>query len=302
MPIREILRRTLVATSIALAAGCSASTARKAVSDQASAHNVPEWMHGVWSREWIERRGARSSPFIVRYFQTPTVFGDVRLPVDRPAFQRAASFADLSDADLMILARQRGFVGVTTADGDRATWHHEIDFQPPDTSADIGRIEHQGPGRMFEHALDGSYTEFWWSLTSGDQRFLVVRVKRADRLERVLLVVGDQFYYARNRARDLAPAENLEQLIQSAHATREQVIRFLDCELSVGQVRGGATPWQIQFSTLPWRQGQHLEFVDRIGRDLQGGLAPRSEPGEQWDVPVNTLSLQALDDLFGQSR
>ena len=66
----------------------------------------------------------------------------------------------------MVLAKQRGFAGITTIDGDVATWHHEIDFQPPSTGVDAGRLEHIDDAHMLEHALDSSYTESWRSASA----------------------------------------------------------------------------------------------------------------------------------------
>ena len=263
---------------------------RELVGPAAPAGQLPAWLPGVWSREWIERQGTRTSTFTVRYLQTPAGFGDLRIPVARARRSEAASFADLTDEELRALAKQRGFIGHTTADNLIATWHHEIDFQPPDTSADIGRLEGAGSGRMYEHALDSSYTEHWVSLTSGDGRFLTVRVERGGRLDRILMVAGDYFVYARNRAKDLPAAPSLEALIATTKAARDEIIGYLDCELSVGRIRGGTVPWEIQYSTLPWREGRHLDFVDRIGvRGSSGELVPRAEPGETWTVPTNTV-------------
>jgi hypothetical protein len=264
-----------------------------------AAGQLPPWLLGVWSREWIRRRGALTNDLTVRYLQTPSWFGDVRIPIDRPRLSHAASFADLTDDQLRLLTKQRGFIGRATAENLIATWHHEIDFQPSDGSPDIGRLEPVGKGRMYEHALDSSYTEHWWSLTSGDGRFLAVRVERAGRLDRILLVAGDVFIYARNRTKDLPPAESLDSLITTTRATRAQIIEYLDCELSVGRIRGGSLPWEIQYSTLPWREGRHLDFVDRIeGKGPIGGLGPRAEAGETWTVPVNTLDAEELAVLF----
>ena len=112
--------------------GCS-TRAEPPPSGEASTNTgaVPSWLLGVWSREWIRRQGKETSPFVVRYLQTPSAFGDVRLPVDRPKFPHANSFADLSDADLRALARQRGFVGHTTAVGANATWPPAATQTPP---------------------------------------------------------------------------------------------------------------------------------------------------------------------------
>lgn len=121
-------------------------------------------------------RGTESNTLDVHYLQTPSIFADVRFPRDRGDFSHARSFDDLSDEELSQLARQRGFTGHTTVDGLISTWHHELDFQPPDSSADIGRIARNGADAMFEYALDSSYTESWRSTSAGANTFLVVRM------------------------------------------------------------------------------------------------------------------------------
>lgn len=264
--------------------------------------SLPPWLIGRWTREWIERRGVRSSTSTVHYLQTPSLFADVRFPNDRPSFAHAKSFADLSDAELRVLARQRGFAGRTTTAGDTATWHHEIDFQPSDTSADIGRLERVGDSGMYEHALDSSYVESWKSVARGDGRFLAVRVERAGRLERTLLVVGDHFLYVRNRAKDLPAAPSIDSLIVATHATRAQIIEFLDCELSVGRVRGGSVPWAIERSTLPWLEGRPLAFADEVAVSSPAAFGPRTASSDRWSLPVNTLTAADLATLFPQQR
>jgi hypothetical protein len=47
----------------------------------------------------------------------------------------------------------------------------------------------------------------------------------------------------------LPAADSLSALI--AHAPREAIIGYLDCEISSGTTRD----WQIERSTLPWRIG-----------------------------------------------
>ncbi len=263
---------------------------------------LPPWFPGVWTREWIDRRGTRSDLFDVSFLQTPTLFADMRIPRDRPSFSHATSFADLSDTDLLALAKQRGFTGITTVAGDLATWHHEIDFQPPDGTPDIGRLERIGDVRMYEHATDGSYTESWRSLSDGSQSFVVIRVEHLSRLARTLLVAGDHFLYVRNRPTDLPVAESLDSLIASAHGKRATIIEYLDCELSSGRVRSGAVPWEIERSTLPWREGKHLDFVDGVVVDDTGSIVPRASGHDQWSVPVNTLTLAARIALFAPLR
>ncbi|HEX7835955.1 MAG TPA: hypothetical protein VF469_00760 [Kofleriaceae bacterium] len=251
---------------------------------------------GAWQRDWIRRHGgAPDARVAVRYVQTPSVFGDLRIPGDRPDVSPAASLADLDDDQLAALAEQNGFAGVTTADGAHATWHHEIDFQPAGDGTDIGRIEPAGDGRMFEHALDDSYVESWSSLDRGGGGFFAARVERAGRTDQLLAVAGEHFIYARARAVALPPGDSLAELIARTHPPRDTLLAYLDCEISYGTTRG----WQIERSTLPWLQSQRLAFADRIAIDAAGRPAPRAPAaGEAWSFPVEGLTPGELRAMF----
>jgi hypothetical protein len=269
----------------------------------AAAHGAaappPTWLLGEWIRDWIQRGKVRTNTLDVHYLQTPSYFADVRIPKDRFRGVSATSFADLTDQQLKTLAGQSGFTGLTTMAGTVATWHHEIEFQPSDGTADEGRLERIPPNRMQEHGLDGSYVESWKSPSDGKNRFLVIRVERSGRLLRTLLVVGNRFVYIRNRARDLPMAPSLDALIKSTNATRQQMVEYLDCEFSVGRVRGRSMPWEIEQSTLPWREGHHEDFVEEISVNDGGSISTPREVGEdKWTVPVNTFSPHQLHALF----
>lgn len=207
---------------------------------------LPSWMLGLWCREWVRYPGVmiedpkatQNSPQLVRYLQSPRFYGDMRYPKDRPAYTNAKSFADMSDSDLLTIAKAEGFVGYTTAENSDAThatvqWHRELDFNPTN-GVDISRVVPMSDDRIYESALDNTWTEHYFRLTSGENRFLVVRVECAGRLDQILIVGGDQFYYARNRTKDLPatdpPSDSLIALITSTHATRAQIMEFLDCE------------------------------------------------------------------------
>ena len=261
---------------------------------------VPTWLRGTWSREWLQEGREKSSTLDVHYLQTATYFADVRIPKDRTRLANAKSFADLTDEQLRLLAGQNGYTGRTTLAGSIATWHEDIAFRPSDGTPDEGRLERVSRDRMYEHGLDGSYIESWRFLTNGQGRFLVIRVEHSGRLLRTLVVVGDQFVYVRNRARDLPLSPSFDALFKATNATRDQIIEYLDCEFSLGRVRGGLVPWEIEQSTLPWREGHRLDFVDQMSIDDRGTIpVPRKVGEDQWTVPVNTLSLDEIKALFG---
>jgi hypothetical protein len=258
---------------------------------------VPDWMLGIWHRQWIERAGSRSSTRDVEYLQTPRVFGDVRFPKDRPQFNHAASFADLTDEDLKALAQQQAMVGITRVAAEVATWDHEISYQPPDGETDTGRLDRGDGGVIYEHGLDGSYTEAWQ--IDHAARFLAVKIERSGRLDRLLIVAGDRFMYVRNRAKDLPISDSLDSLITSTKATRDQIIGYLDCEFSTGSIPVGHGAWIIRKSTLPWRESHRLEFIDQIrAADFFSRMARHHVADERWSVPVNTLSRREIQSLF----
>ncbi|CAN5901080.1 hypothetical protein BH11GEM1_BH11GEM1_29770 [soil metagenome] len=307
--VTALAGRSLAFAMMAAVGACSRSVGNQVAPEGSSteaattpAMSPPTWMRGVWTREWIERKGARSSPLDVHYLQTPDFFADVRIPHDRPAFENAGSFADLSDADLMLLAKQKGFAGHVRATGDTITWQHEIDFQPPDGEADIGRVERIGSAQMYEHALDSSYIESWKSVATGEGAFLVIRGTRARRLVHLLVVAGDHFMYVRNREKDLPNAVPLYSLTHPPHASRAAIIAYLDCEFSTGRVRSGSVPWEIQSSTLPWKTGRRLAIVDSIAVTPDASQVRISAASTtQWSVPTNTLSSAALTTIFAHA-
>jgi hypothetical protein len=272
----------------------SGATSRESVTQ------LPNWLWGEWSRDWILRGKLKSSTLDVHYLQTPTYFADIRIPKARPGFSAVKSFADLTDQQLRLLAGQNGFTGRTTLAGTVATWSDEIAFQPSDGTPDSGRLNRRRPDGMHEIGLDGSYTESWRRSSDGSGQYLVIRVEHAGRLLRSLVVVGNRFVYVRNRAKDLQTASSLETLIETTKATREEIVSYLDCEFSIGRVRGGSVPWEIQQSTLPWREGHHLDFVEELSvRDGGAALVPSAVGDDQWVVPVNTLSSRDIKALFG---
>jgi hypothetical protein len=206
----------MVSLGFGTAAGGPPDTAPATAHESTTA--VPTWLRGVWARDWIQEGKVKSNTLDVHSLQTSTYFAEIRIPKDRPRFADAASFTDLSDGDLRLLAKQGGFIGSTTMVGAVATWHHDMQYRPPDGTEDTGRLQRMAKGRMQEHGLDGSYTEAWRSVTDGQGRYLVIRTLRFGRLFRALVVVGDQFVYARNRAKDLPRADSFDALIESTPA------------------------------------------------------------------------------------
>ncbi len=268
---------------------------------------VPEWLSASWERLWVinGKSGTPTNTVNVRNIQTPTLFGDCRIPKDRPRFPKASSFADLSDKDLTTFYAQEGFSGPTTVEGYIITWHHEITYQPPDGTIDIGRAELVGGRGMFEHGVQADYTEHWWRLEQSGNYFIGIQTMRnlgnnQQRVHEILSVSGDHFIYAHNRAFDLPMADSLAALIKKEKYSRKQIVAILDMEVSHGFVLGGRVPWEVQFSTLPWKEERPLDFASEIMIDPETGqIVPKKpQPDVIWSVPINTLTIQDLLVLF----
>lgn len=220
---------------------------------------VPEAYLGVWQRRLLTTRaGLRDETSEVFWLQTACLHADLRLP--QPGV-RAASLETASHAEQLALADQAGFAGLTEVRGDRCQWHRLIDFQPGGGPADIGRMRFEQPERLLEDGLDGSYHEVWQRLpeSRGHNWGLWLQAAVGGR-QGCLLVAGDYFLFAAERACALPDGGSLRQrLAEVGPAQRPALLGF---ELSFGRQRGGATPWRISHSTLPWRAGQALLPAD----------------------------------------
>src|ERR1039457_3286377 len=130
MNTRRVGLRTAVLACLGMVSLMSFATADEPLSarmysgamSRESDAQLPTWLWGEWSRDWIVRGKVKSSTLDVHYLQTPTYFADIRIPRARSGFSAVKSFADLTDQQLRLLAGQNGFTGQTTLAGTVATW------------------------------------------------------------------------------------------------------------------------------------------------------------------------------------
>jgi len=195
--------------------------------------------------------------------QTPHLFADIRIPAERPRCGGARRLAELDDDTLRSLLRQEGFAGWTELRGDVCHWHRELDFQPPSTTPDVGRLVRHGDDSLIEEGVHVPYVEEWERVAAGDDpvacRLVDGDGTAASRIAS-LVAVGDFFLFAVGRVRATPPAPSLEALVAARHATRAELIELLDMEISFGLRRGGKVPWEVRLSTLPFREGRPLEL------------------------------------------
>ncbi|MBI1398207.1 MAG: hypothetical protein GC151_19710 [Betaproteobacteria bacterium] len=237
--------------------------------------SVPEAFLGVWKRTLLRTDTHEDTTSIVYWLQTPTWHADIRIPSDRPAFPHARSFADLTRTDLFALARQQGFAGITTVDGDVCRWHRWVDFQPPSGFEDVGRIVFESPDRMLEHGVTQEYLEIWERVPGSTGPWSASEDTNANSTC-WLLRSGDRAMRVRARQRALPPADSLVRFGETL--PDPEFARCLDFEISYCVLEPGGS-WRIRHSTLPWLEGQVL-----TREPLPGGDAPEDEspPQAHW--------------------
>ena len=229
---------------------------------------MPDAYLGVWNRTLLETASGRDERSQVWWLQTPRWHADLRIPAGRPDFSGVSSLAVCDDTQLAWLATQQGFCGVTQVDGNDCTWHRQLDFQPANGSRDIGHMAFDGE-RVIETGVDADYLEIWERLpqSRGVTAALELVVEHGELPSRPawLFVAGDCFMFVRGRAHALPSAVDLPDLIARTRPSRVQLLDWLNVEISFGH-RSGATPWRIEHSTLPFREGKTLTLAGAIQR------------------------------------
>lgn len=229
---------------------------------------VPDAYLGAWRRSLLETAAGRDERSLVVWLQTPRWHADLRLPADRPDFSDIDRLADCDDGQLSWLARQQGFCGITQVEGARCRWQRLMDFQPASGSRDIGHMAFDGE-RVIETGVESDYLEIWERLpqSRGGSAALELVVERGALPARPawLLVAGDCFMFVRDRMHRLPDAADLPQLIARTRPSRVLLLDWLNVEISFGH-RTGSTPWRIEHSTLPWREGRTLALPGAIQR------------------------------------
>ncbi len=222
---------------------------------QQDQQEVPSWLVGLWRRLSIEENGARDTTTQVYWLQTSRCFGDIRIPAGRFAVD-----ASQKPTAQQTAPQQDGFVGITRLKDDVCQWHHAMDYQPSEAQADTGRLYWEGD-ILVEVGPNESYIEKWQRVSTGTTAAMTCADESG--WKGWLVVCGDQFIYMCN---DLRHSSN--------------------CEISMGRVQRGNKPWEIQLSTLSWKEGGCLWNLEDITMDRTGQKIIQRRGNESWHWTV----------------
>lgn len=241
---------------------------------------VPESFFGVWQRVSMEVKGKPADTSTQAYWiQTSGLHADLRVPAGRPDFSGKASLTECSADELLWLARQQGIAGMTLAGGDLLHRRRQVDYQPTRGRDNTHRMHFEGEV-LVEENMPGSVMEKWLRIAGADGGVITLRLlEEAEADGRIvprkgyLLVVGDYFLFVRDRPEFTRQAASLGDLFEAQDLERDDMAPFLDCEFSFGRRSGGAQPWNIQLSTLPYREGRALFAPGQFEALRAGGNA-----------------------------
>jgi len=213
--------------------------------------SVPQAFVGLWRRTLLRAPGVDDRTTRVYWLQTPSWHADLRVPADRPALQDRAGLDALDASDILALARQQGFAGITEVDGDVCRWHRRFDYQPPSGFNDIGRMQFETADRLLEYGVEQDYFEVWERVPGGGDSG-VLELDDGGRAA-LQLSLGPWVMFVRPRRDALGPATGLAACLTTVDPGER--VALLDFEISFGRRNESGNAWRIELSTLPWLEG-----------------------------------------------
>lgn len=220
---------------------------------------VPERYRGLWRRSLYAEPAEGEAALVDRdtrvyWLQVGDWHADLRVPADRPDCPGVRSVDDCPRAQLVRLAGQTAFAGITRVEGRFCTWHRLIDLSP-ELAKDIGVMRFVDDDTLEERHPQGLYRERWERVPVSAGAEPLARVDDGG-LPR-WLEYGDYAMAITPRAalgaaHDLlAPASTLDDT-----ALRERL------SLRIDFAERRPDGWHVARSTHPWREGLRLPVAD----------------------------------------
>ena len=253
---------------------------------------VPKKYMGVWQRQLLETSTIRDESSTVFWMQSQFHHIDIRIPISLNQLRSVNTLDDYNNEELLLLAEQQGFAGITKVTQhqtllgqaiskqsnvdkdirlDVCEWLREIDYQPAsecsDKCRDISEMNFTDANTVIETGIDAQYLEIWRRLDGSEQpvthQFITGINRHAEYLPASLIRAGKFVAFARPRTITLPNAESLIQANQTFKPNREALLDWLDMEISFGEALN-ENEWQIKYSTMPFKKNLILNFKPKI--------------------------------------
>ena len=264
--------------------------------------NVPDKYKGAWQQlPSGEKTGEVPRSY---WLQTKRLHASILVPPGRPDFSGKESLSEMNQDELMWLASQQAIAGACIVKDESLHRRRQIDYQSSRGKANERIMRFEGDD-LWEGSPNSSEHLVWHKISEPDAESIALRFQDetditdiSGQRKGLLLVVGDYFMYVRDRGYFVPQSESLSTLIECREYAHQQIVELLDFEVSFGVRRSGNVPWQIQLSTLPFREGKPLmtesgfEALSKDGGSLlkmnRGGkVVLRHWSVDDWSVAGN---------------
>ena len=235
-------------------------------------------IQGHWVRRWIKAPGFHDETTRVHWMQVGSLFADVRIPAERPDLTGYRALSEVPVSALRQLAQAEGFAGVVELDGQRCTWHRDINWHGTPETVDVGEISFDADGRMVEQGVHADYRELWEQHASpatgrayrasgeGYQAFLVVRD------ERFVLGVGRPEKPSTSRALEALAGEHVETdmapVFDGVHAVGQLIDGEAIAALATQPFAEGGRVLTLEGDRLTWHRIGFDGETEEVGMQL----------------------------------
>lgn len=226
----------------------------------------------------------------VLWVQARSSYGDLRVPADRPNRAGAGSFLDYSLDELLALGRQQGSFGTCRFAGDIAVWERDVAYQAVLHYPEPGIMSYDGT-TLVEDSPSGAYRERWEPQDGSDELHQCFRLSAQKGADGAwvprpggVVVAGDYAMLVVDRAVVVPRLADLDKIVKELWPDRDAIAALLDCEFSFGARRGGTQVFDIQLSTIPFREGDSF-----IVPNASGDHADRSQGDliwRRWEISI----------------
>ena len=211
-------------------------------------------LEGHWRRDWIRVGGGQDDATRVHWLQAPEGYCDLRVPADLPDLGGARALAELETGHLLQLTACEGFAGTIAAAGGLCTWHRRINLHGETAFPDIGRLWHDGAGRLVEDGLAAAYRELWSVVDRGPYRR---RVWVAEGAELHAVWSDERFAYGIGRP-GMAATSGLRAALARGERPEDGLAVFFASEFGMGRWSADGAEGIVTLCTNPLREGAHL--------------------------------------------
>jgi hypothetical protein len=242
-----------------------------------AAHQVPEWMMGLWRRHIISfADGSSDVETQVYWLQSRNFSMDLRLPRPSDLVSGDAPLASRTARELEVLANYEGWVANSHWDGAQLSWSEPVSLQFEDRWPEPARLHRVG-NCMIEFAPSGAYVEDWRLRYSAPGPLVGLRLieEHEHPTGRVLhrgggLIMSGQYAgLVLGRTDEAVSVSPLREQVLAAQGNQEVLQRLLGFETSIahGSLADGFT---VTHSTKPGRRGAELFPLDGFLMEKDG--------------------------------